>query len=155
MIIETGRVVAVEDGALWVETIRRSTCESCSARNACGHGLMNRVGAGRRNHVRALFDSPDNVEYQVDDLVRISIPDHLLVQASAIVYLLPLLTMVAGLLLAPQGSDAGAALGAVLGLGLGFLAVWLHGRWSRDHQALQPRVVERVGRAEAGIARCA
>ena len=45
MLIETGRVVAVEanEEALWVETIRQSTCGSCAANKGCGHGLLNRA----------------------------------------------------------------------------------------------------------------
>ena len=29
MLTETGRVVAVDDDGLWVETVRRSTCNAC------------------------------------------------------------------------------------------------------------------------------
>ncbi len=57
MIEEQGRVVATEPGAVWVETVRRSTCSSCSANAGCGQGLMQRLGVGaRRARVRALSD---------------------------------------------------------------------------------------------------
>lgn len=46
MIEEQGRVVATEPGAVWVETVRRSTCSSCSANAGCGQGLMQRLGVG-------------------------------------------------------------------------------------------------------------
>ncbi|MBF2948649.1 transcriptional regulator, partial [Pseudomonas aeruginosa] len=36
MIEEQGRVVATEPGAVWVETVCRSTCSSCSANAGCG-----------------------------------------------------------------------------------------------------------------------
>ena len=55
MIEEQGRVVALEPGAVWVETLRKSTCSNCSANAACGQGLMERLGIGRqRGYVRAL-----------------------------------------------------------------------------------------------------
>ena len=40
MLTETGRVVAVDDDGLWVETVRRSTCNACGVRQGCGHGLL-------------------------------------------------------------------------------------------------------------------
>ena len=39
-IVETGRVVALEGAAVWVETIRSSACGSCAARSGCGHRTL-------------------------------------------------------------------------------------------------------------------
>ena len=46
MLIETGRVVALEGNTVWVETLRQSACGSCSARAGCGHGVLNAVAPG-------------------------------------------------------------------------------------------------------------
>ena len=54
MLTEVGRVIAVERDGLWVETIRSSTCGSCGARKACGHGLANQMRDGERGLVRVL-----------------------------------------------------------------------------------------------------
>ena len=53
MLLERGRVVAIEADAVWVETIRRSTCAGCSARSGCGHGVLARASGGR-GLIRAL-----------------------------------------------------------------------------------------------------
>ena len=44
MLLETGRVVAVDADSVWVETIRRTTCGSCAVQKGCGHGLLNQLG---------------------------------------------------------------------------------------------------------------
>ena len=52
MILETGRVIAVDDDVAWVETVRRSSCGACSGQDSCGPNLLDRFLAGRRTHVR-------------------------------------------------------------------------------------------------------
>ncbi len=147
MLIETGRVVAVETDAVWVETIRRSTCGGCAARQGCGHGLLNRIGDGRSGYVRALRSASGvGTECAVDDQVRISIPEQVILRGSAVVYLLPLICMLAGAALTaralPQASEALAAVAAALGLGLGFALVRWHAWRHRHDRNMQPTLLE-------------
>ena len=143
MITETGRIVAVESDCVWVETIRQSTCNSCSVQKGCGHGLMNKVDAGRLNHVRALLAGSSPELFAINDVVRISIPEKVLVQGALLVYLLPLLTMLGGGLLVSHFwvGDVIAAFGALAGLGLGFALVRWHAFRTRDDASLQPSVL--------------
>ncbi len=151
MIEETGRVVAVEEGALWVETVRRSTCSSCSARHGCGHRMLNGESAGARARLRALCDDSTA---QVGDRVVVGIPEGALVRGALMVYLLPLVLMflgaLAGALLFPGPGDLSAVLG-VAGLVVGFLL----NRWySRNHASdaqVQPRVLRPAPEAAPGI----
>lgn len=147
MLVETGRVVAVEADALWVETIRRSTCGACAARQGCGHGLLNRIGAGRSGYVRVLRGpQADRRPCEVNDQVRISIPEQVILRGSVVVYMLPMLCMLVGAALAvqlfPAASEALAAVGAAVGLGLGFGLVRWHAWRHRDDRELQPTVLE-------------
>ncbi|TDG12005.1 transcriptional regulator [Seongchinamella unica] len=146
MLTETGRVVAVDADGVWVETIRRSTCGSCAAQKGCGHGLMNRLSDGHRSLIRALSGELDAVDCQVDDEVRISIPEEVILRGSLVVYMLPLLVMLAGAAagssLYPAAGDIAAALGAVLGFVAGFALVRLHAFRHRDDKNLQPTLVE-------------
>lgn len=141
MMSERGRVVAVEPDAVWVETIRRGSCQRCSARKGCGHGLLESMGAGRPNHVRALPGDCDPADIQVDDTVEISVPEQVVLTGIAVVYLLPLLSMVGGLLLGGRWGDAGALAGALLGLLAGLGLTRLHARLIRNDQRYQPVVV--------------
>ena len=71
MLIETGRVVAVDAQGLWVETIRQSTCGSCAARSGCGHGLLNRMSDGRQGYIRVLPGDQSIESVRINDQVLI------------------------------------------------------------------------------------
>ena len=148
MLVETGRVVAVEDDSLWVETIRQSTCGSCAAQKGCGHGLLNRYSDGKRGYIRVLPGSAGTGACAVDDQVRISIPEEVILKGSVVVYVLPLFTMLAGAALAatlfPQHQDQMSALGAAGGFGLGLLLVRWHAWRHRNDRSLQPTLLEVV-----------
>ena len=142
MLTETGRIVALEADGLWVETIRRSTCGGCAARNGCGHGLLNRLSEGRRGYIRVLPGDHSIDEFRVDDQVLIGIPEEVVLRGSFIAYVLPLLGMLAGALAAatwlPGKGDLPALLGAAAGLLLGFLLVRWHGARHRQDAGFQP-----------------
>lgn len=133
MIEEQGRVVALEPGAVWVETLRKSTCSSCSANAACGQGLMDRLGVGRqRGYVRAL----SQMQLAVGDTVIIGVREDLLVRSSLLIYLLPLLGLFAAALLA-NGLGLSEPLVILFGL-LGLSATWLMVRWRAARVAENP-----------------
>jgi sigma-E factor negative regulatory protein RseC len=145
MLTETGRVVAVEPGSLWVETLRNSTCGSCAAAKGCGHGIMNRLGDGHRNFLKVSSEAFPDGRFQVDDEVCIAIPENVLLGGSFVVYIVPLVCtlLVAGLsaALLPEAADLDTVLGAVVGFCLGVGMVKLHA-WSRRNDArLQPRLL--------------
>ena len=106
---------------------------------------MNRISDGHRSLIRALPGELTAAECRVDDEVRISIPEEVILRGSLVVYILPLLVMLAGAaagsLLYPQGGDLAAALGAVAGFILGFVLVRWHAVRHRDDQSLQPTLV--------------
>ncbi len=145
MLTETGTVMAVEADAVWVETVRKTTCGSCSLQQGCGHGLMNRLMPGRQPLVRALAGALQPADCSVGDEVTISIPESVIVRGSAVVYLLPLVCMLAfaalGASLLPLAADGGAALGALGGFSLGVLLVRYHARRHRDDRSLHPTLV--------------
>ena len=148
MLTETGRVVAVETDSLWVETIRQSTCGSCAVQKGCGHGLINRISDGSRSYIRVLPGKLAATACTVDDQVRISIPEEVILRGSLIVYMLPLVTMLsaapAAASLFAGNQDLLAILGAVFGFGLGVGAVRWHAWRHRDDASLQPTLVEIV-----------
>jgi sigma-E factor negative regulatory protein RseC len=132
VIEEQGRVVAVEPGAVWVETIRHTVCQSCAASKGCGHAMLDSQRAGARVRVRAL----STATFRVDDLVVVGIPEGLLMRGAVLVYLVPLLLLLAGALLGEQFSSAfadAAAVGGLAGLACGFLINrWYSVRHRRD-----------------------
>jgi sigma-E factor negative regulatory protein RseC len=146
MLTETGRVVAVDADGLWVETIRKSTCGVCAAQKACGHGLINRMTDGKRSYIHVLPGDHATQECSVDDQVRICIPEEVILRGSFVAYLLPLICMLGGALLAvdilPGSGDGAAAIGAVAGLAVGFGGVRWHALSHRNDPGFQPVLLE-------------
>ncbi|MCY1404876.1 SoxR reducing system protein RseC [compost metagenome] len=140
MIEERGRVVALERGAVWVETVRQSTCSGCSINAGCGQGLLGMLGIGaRRGQVRALTA----LQLSVGDSVVFGIREDLLLRSALQLYLLPLLGLFAAALLTSQ---CGLSEPLVVLAGIaGFLASWSfvrrHARRHSDDPALQPVVL--------------
>lgn len=136
MVEEEGRVVTVEQDAVWVETIRKSTCSSCSARNGCGQHLIEKYRSSKsHSYIRATCSpSLSALSLRENDRVVIGIPEAALVQASLLVYLLPLVSMIGSLWLASSLGlhDLVTALVALAGLGLGFIPVRLLGARTGD-----------------------
>ncbi|SEK81716.1 positive regulator of sigma(E), RseC/MucC [Atopomonas hussainii] len=139
MIEEQGRVVALEAGAVWVQTIRQSTCQSCSAKAGCGQGLMQRLGVGQRHgYVRCLTD---DASLQVDDDVVIGVPEDAVVKSSMLVYLLPLLALLAGAVAGEAWGELASVLLAGLAFAIALLVVRWYDRRHADDPALQPVVL--------------
>ncbi len=150
MIEEQGRVIALEPGAVWVETLRKSTCSGCAAKNGCGQGLMDRLGVPeRRGTIRALSD----LQLQVGDSVVVGIREDVLLRGAFLVYLLPLLMLFAAALLATQLALAEPfVILAALG---GFLVAWLFVRKrsqrAASDSALQPVVLRAMLAGTASV----
>ncbi|HIZ50583.1 MAG TPA: SoxR reducing system RseC family protein [Candidatus Pseudomonas excrementavium] len=147
MIEERGRVLSVEDGAVWVETIRRSACSSCQARAGCGQSLLQRLGGGaRQGFIRVL----DDRACRVGEEVVVGIPENAVVRGSSLVYMVPLLSLFGFALLA-QALGAGEPsiiLAGFSGLGLGFFAMrWYAGRLGADPDFM-PQIVGRVDKPD-------
>lgn len=146
MLVETGRIVAVGDDSLWVETIRQSTCGSCAAQKGCGHGLLNRISEGRSVYIRVMRGALADTVCAVDDQVRIGIPEQVILRGSVVLYILPLFFMLAGAAIAagfwPASPDGAAAAGAAAGLVLGFALVRWHAWLHRRDCKLQPILLE-------------
>ncbi|MDX5300342.1 MAG: SoxR reducing system RseC family protein [Gammaproteobacteria bacterium] len=116
MIEESGRVVALEGEGVWVQVIRQSACQSCSARKGCGQAALAGMSGGRAHQV--WIENP--LGAQVGDQVRIGVSEAAMLRASLLVYLVPLLAL---MLAAVVASGAGLGEGWVVlsgGTGLVF-----------------------------------
>ncbi|MCQ4310240.1 SoxR reducing system RseC family protein [Pseudomonas stutzeri] len=155
MIEEPGRVIAVEPGAVWVETRRSSTCSGCSAKNGCGQGLMDKLGVHqRRGLIRALSD----FHLDVGDSVIVGIRESVLLRGALLVYLFPLIALLASALIASELSAAEPYV-VLSGVG-GFLVSWLivrkRSQQTADDPGLQPIVLRAMlatteGYGQAGL----
>jgi sigma-E factor negative regulatory protein RseC len=133
-------VVAVESGAVQVETLRRSTCSGCSINSGCGQGFLGRLGVDQgRGRVRAL----SALHLAPGDEVVLGLDEDLLLKSALLFYLVPLIGLLAPALLAAR-FGLGEPLIIAAGL-VGFLLSWLLVRRSArrhtDDPAMQPVVL--------------
>ena len=139
MITETGKVVGLSGDQVWVQTIRVSACQSCSARSGCGQRALASVTGGRANQVLVA----NSVGARVGDEVVIGLDEQSLLTASLAVYGLPLVLMLLASIGAFQwlgGTDLVAVSGALAGLVAGF---WLVRRWQAGAGGrFQPRLLK-------------
>ena len=146
MIEEQGRVVRVEDGYVWVETLRRSACDSCQARHGCGQSLLQRSGVNsRKGMIQALYHQNSPV-LQVGDEVRIGVPEQAVMRGSALVYLLPLIALFAGAWLATtlDMSEPWTIFLAFSGMSIGFSVASWYGRHPRNSSGYMPSILGRA-----------
>lgn len=127
MLKEQGTIISVDDDGVWVETIQKSACDSCSVRSGCGQRLLADSVVKNMSHIKAYFSCSDSRIWLVGDRVEIGISEDALVSATLLAYMMPLVLMLLFALLGSNigDSDAYAIVGAVIGLAFGaFLARW-------------------------------
>ncbi|GAK58648.1 positive regulator of sigma(E), RseC/MucC [Candidatus Vecturithrix granuli] len=98
MISEIGRVTKLNNGKACVEIEKRSACADCHAGCVCdlGKSVM-------------LIDASDPIGVHENDTVQLSIPTESALRASFVVYGIPLIALISGVL-------GGEYLGKILGI---------------------------------------
>lgn len=141
MIEERGRVVAIGRDGIWVESVSRSACHGCAAKSGCGTGLLGDFwSSASRVYVSATPDLLRGVS--LHDTVVIGIAENTLASSALMVYLLPLVFMLAGAIGGEAVySEPGAIIGAVAGLLGGGMLVRLHSHLNRRNPALVPQLL--------------
>jgi len=143
MILETGRILAIEPKGLWVETLQRSACGSCQAQKGCGQRMLASVGANA-SYLWVLLDGRDPADYRVGDEVQIGVPEDVITKGALLVYLVPLVAMMVAVILAHSRGlgDVATALSALVGLLLGAVIVRVRSWQIRFDARLQPVLVD-------------
>ncbi len=147
MITETGRIVAIENDGLWVQTIRQSACAQCSAQKGCGQAVLARMGR-EPGYIKVGLQDYQASDFQLDEFVQIGIGEDVLVKSTLLIYIIPLLTLMLGIFSGSQIVQAewAAVLGGVLGLGLGSLIAQVILSRNNGNARLQPILLGAVSR---------
>jgi sigma-E factor negative regulatory protein RseC len=153
VIEETATVVSTEAGIAELEVVRRATCGACSSSSACGVSLLDRL-LGRRPQRLVVTNS---LGVRVGDAVVVGVPEGALLKAALAAYLMPLVGLLAGAIMAQGlvasmlpglgGDTAGLAGGA-----LGFAGALLLLRGYSRRLAADPRYRATLLRREAPAA---
>lgn len=116
-------VVRIEGSEAIVEAVRGGGCGLCAGGKGCGSGKLSEVLCVRPRQFRAR----NGINAGIGEEVRVVVADGMLLRSALTLYGLPLLLLFGGALLGAHwvggaaGRDAGAAIGAGLGLLGGFL----------------------------------
>lgn len=118
MICGVVRVVAIEGTTAWVESETQSACGSCAMAKGCGTKVIS--GYFDKNIVP--LEMVNNFDGVVGDRIEVGICNATILKVSALIYLLPLLGMIAGAILGASlnAGDFFSVLFSVLGLICGF-----------------------------------
>jgi sigma-E factor negative regulatory protein RseC len=136
---EHGIVLRTDSGAAWVKTTRSSACKGCTARDSC-HTMD-----GKEMEVKAL--NPAGA--RVGDRIVLSVESGSLLKATFLIYVFPILFLVAGAvigqLLAPLVALNPSALSILMGFTFFFMAVWMMKKKSDKmsiNRAYQPKITK-------------
>ncbi len=149
MIEEQALVTRCDGTFADVETQRNSSCGNCSAKSACGTAALSKVLGSRRSTVRVL----NPIDARPGDQVVIGLEETALTRNSFMFYMLPLLALILGAILAqwvggqlhPANTEPFAIAGGVLGLFGGLLWVRRYADSIRDDPHHQPVILRRSG----------
>ncbi|MCT7654954.1 SoxR reducing system RseC family protein [Oceanimonas sp. NS1] len=92
MIEEIATVTAVHAGRVEVSCFSKSACGQCRQSSSCGTGLVSKALPARSHD----FAIATELALRPGQQVRIGIPEHSLIGGALLVYLLPLLCLLAG-----------------------------------------------------------
>ena len=132
MIEQAAHVQAIDQTSVWLDTLRLSTCNSCSMKSGCGQRLMNQATDCKRSRIE--LPIPQYMTLNVGDEVVLGIPQKAFIKASVLTFAMPLVWMLACALLAQwlTLSEPATVVAALLGLGLGLLFL----RWYSQSEAV-------------------
>lgn len=147
MIEQVAHVQAIDQSSVWLDTLRLSTCNSCSMKGGCGQRLMNQATNCKRSRIE--LPVPRNMTLAVGDEVVLGIPPKALIKASLLTFAMPLILMLSFAAIAQWWtiSEPVAVLAALCGLGSGLMLL----RWYSQSDAVlssnqwQPVILRQQG----------
>lgn len=127
-VLESARVAAIDTGGVWLETTGQHGCANCRSGRGCGVSMFQRLFRLPQHRIYL----PTEEVLSVGDHVVVGLSQRALLLASVWLYLVPLLGLLVGALVADMafGQEALTVAGGVFGL-LGMLA-WVRGRQRRQ-----------------------
>jgi sigma-E factor negative regulatory protein RseC len=131
-----------------IEIVRKTACGLCGQTQGCGNALWGKLFA----HKATSFKAQNTINAQVGQTVIVGINESAVMKSALILYLLPLVTMLFGAILATQMADGdiSAIFGAVVGLVIGYFWVKAHIAGRPYYQEHQPKIL-RLDTATAGM----
>jgi sigma-E factor negative regulatory protein RseC len=131
-----------------LEIERKNACGLCGQTRGCGNSIWGKLFA----HQSTAFKAQNHINAKVGQSVVVGINETALLKSALLLYILPLVTLFLGAILATKlnPSDASAMVGAIVGLVLGL--IWVKGHtMSNSYFSLQQPVILRLAFQETVI----
>lgn len=143
MILETGRIAAIETEGVWVETIKKTACGSCKAEKGCGQSLINKWD-GHTAYIWVLLEGRDPTAYRIGDEITLGIPEEVVAKGALMVYMVPLMTLILATAISHHqfAHEGITTLSGFAGLLLGGVFVRWHSWRTRFDSNHQPVLVD-------------
>ena len=125
MALEHTRIIALEPDHAWVEMIQQTSCQACSARKGCGQGSLAEVIGGKRSQLKVPVNDQQYRTLAIGQWVDIEVAETTIIYGALWVYMMPLVLLVSGALLAGAfwSSIYAAPLGAIVGFSLSIVLI--------------------------------
>jgi sigma-E factor negative regulatory protein RseC len=122
-----------------IEIVRKTACGLCGQTQGCGNAFWGKLFA----HKAMSFQAQNTIDAQVGQSVIVGIDETAVMKSALILYLLPLVTMLFGAILAAHivDTDAMAMIGAAIGLVVGYFWVKAHIAGRVYYQKHQPKIL--------------
>jgi sigma-E factor negative regulatory protein RseC len=143
MIQENAIVVSIDKGVASLEVIRNKPCGLCGQSRGCGISIWGRLFGHRPN----IFKVQNTVNASIDQIVLVGVDESALLRSSFAVYGIPLALVILGATLGSTifsdvlHADRNTALGALLGLFIGYLWLKVHNQGSTLDARYRPVIL--------------
>ncbi len=136
--------VACDQRSMRVRGQRKSTCGVCSARAACGHGIVQGLGMDERERFTLALTDRQVRAFKAGETVHVLIPEKALLALAFQAYVLPLLGLLATVTLVAYWLPSQTLLHAIAALGGLGGGLW----WSVMRPRMRSAVVQTLMQSE-------
>lgn len=148
MIEQTAIVIRIEGQYALVEAQRQSSCSSCNAKKGCGTGVLENSLGKRAMQMKAV----NQCDASPGDEVVVAVPEKGFIKSAFFTYLLPLILMLAGAVMAQQLSisqgwtyqDIFALIGAGIGFVFALLILRVYSNKIEQDEQLHPVILRKT-----------
>lgn len=138
---ENSSSVTQSESVATLEIERKTACGLCGQTRGCGNSVWGKLFG----HKTTAFKAQNRINAKVGESVIVGINEKALLRSALLIYILPLVTLFIGAILALQfwQTDTSTIFGALLGLVLGLL--WVKGHTTSSHYfSLQQPIILRL-----------
>lgn len=141
-------VVAVEQGSVTVSCQQQTSCGHCASRDNCGTGIVTKAIPGRAHQVTLATDKP----LTIGEIVEIGLSEKSMLSSALLVYIVPLLFLVAGAVVGQWwfvdlagSSELGVIITSMISAAIGLLLARQYAKRLDGNSDYEPSLIRVLG----------